>query len=351
MKSFFSIFPTPRFLKFSYVGFDISDGSLKYAEVFDDGKGMGLGKFGEEKFEVTGGDIFENPSLLASIKKVAAEKKITHGKFVLPESVTYLFTTAIEGSTFDEIKNSIEFSLEENVPISAAEALFDFYLLPPKEGEKRQAVVSVVSEANVAKAINMFAEAGITLVSCMVESSSLSRAVVPREDKSAYLLVVLDENETVLAVSSGGFVQFSSTLNAGGSLISNALKKSLKITDAEAEEMKTKKGFLKMGQDADTYAIFANAIGVLRDEIQRILAYWQTHKDVGEKEPIKKIILSGRDALIPGLADYLEMSLEVNTTVADTWTNVSRYKGEVAPLSFEDSVRFGSVVGLSLPNL
>ena len=342
-----NIFPTPRFLKFSYVGVELRHHALRYAELYNDGKGMRLGRFGEKIFPRFP-DILSNEGLKNALREMKEKDGVEYVKCILPEEETYLFTMEVEGTTWEEAKDSIEFHLEENVPISGSEALFEFYILPNQPGSKRKVMVSVVARQTVSKYISFFEECGITPVSFMVESSSLSRAVISKDDLDTSLIVYLSNQKTMCAVVSGGYVQFSSTVNAGGSIITEAIQKYYEVSSEEAEQMKKEKGLLKSEDGSETFSVLANAVSVIRDEIERVSIYWQTHHDKDSHMPIKKIIIVGNDAGIPGFADYLSASLKNEVNIADVWQNIPRYKQEVPPIDYKDSLAFGACLGLSL---
>lgn len=349
MKKFFNLFPTPRFLKFSYVGFEISSNSVRYAEISNEGKGFGLGKYGERAFSPSQ-DIFSNESLKSALKDISQKEKITHIKATLPEESTYLFTIPVQGETYEEIRSSIEFHLEENVPLLANDALFDFYLLPEINGQKK-AVVSAVSASFVEKYISLFRESLLTPVAFMVESSSISRAVVRKDDLDTYIVVYLSDKKTVFSVVSKGFVQFSSTLSIGGSVMTDALSKYFKISEEEAKKIKMEKGFSDKNENNELMFALTNTVSVLKDEIQRIISYWYDHGENTSKEPVKKIILVGSDASIPGFAEYLSLTLKTPVILGNVWENIDKYKIEVPPIEFNDSLSFGACMGLSLTSI
>ena len=72
-KRFFEFFPTPRFLKFSYVGIHIEPEVFHYVELLSDGNDVRLGRFGKESFE-KGDNILTNESLKTALKKIRKEK-------------------------------------------------------------------------------------------------------------------------------------------------------------------------------------------------------------------------------------------------------------------------------------
>ncbi|MFA6050671.1 MAG: pilus assembly protein PilM [Candidatus Paceibacterota bacterium] len=344
LKRFFEFFPTPRFLKFSYVGIHVEPEVLHFAELLSTGDNFRLGRYGYETFE-KGENMLTNESLKAALCKIRDEKGIRYVKAALPEEETYLFTTEVSGVTNREIREEIEFHLEENVPIAGTEALFHYFVVPG-EGEKKKAVVSVVSREVVNRYTTLFADCGITAVSFLVESSALSRAVVKQGDEDTQLMVFVSREKTILAIVSHEFVEFTSTSSFGGASFTSAIQKQFDVTPEEARKIKFAQGLLKSGNDKEEYSFpLANAAAVLRDEIQRVSAYWFKLSG-GNRGAVQKIVLCGRDSTMPGLADYLSISLKTPVTVSDVWCNMPYYKNNVPPISFRDSVSYGTALGL-----
>jgi Tfp pilus assembly PilM family ATPase len=342
LKKFFEFFPTPRFLKFSSVGVDIGVDSLHFAELVGEGEGARLGRYGKEKFEKSE-NMLANPSLKAALERLRKEKKITHVKASLPEEDTYLFTMDVTGDTDTEIRNEIEFHLEENVPLLGSDALFDYYFAP-FEGGKRSVVVSVVPREKVNKYTTLFMDCGITPVSYLVESGALSRSIIKKGSKNIDLMVHLSYSKSILAIAVHGFVEFSSTSSFGGNMFNNAIIKSMNVSEEEARKIKYTKGLLRTNEKGDTLSdALANAMSVLRDEVQRVLLYWQKRPAM---PMISRIILCGKDSSMPGFAEYLATSLNMEVLVGDVWVNIPYYEKVVPPIPFESSLSYGTPLGL-----
>ena len=62
-----NFFPTPRFLKFSYVGMHITNEAIRYVELYNSGSGFKLGRFGIKNFSKPM-PIFENTELKNHLK-------------------------------------------------------------------------------------------------------------------------------------------------------------------------------------------------------------------------------------------------------------------------------------------
>ncbi len=344
LKRFFELFPTPRFLKFSYVGIHIEPEVLHFADLKSNGEDFRLGRYGYETYEKTD-NMLTNESLKAALRKIRDEHGVCYVKAALPEEETYLFTTEVTGVTNRDIRDEIEFHLEENVPIAGNDALFHYFVIPGS-GDKKKAVVSVVSREVVNRYTTLFADCGITAVSFLVESSALSRAVVKQGDEDTQLLVYLSREKTILAIVSHEFVQFTSTSSFGGASFTSAIQKQFDVTPEEARKIKFAQGLLKSGSAKEEYSFpLANVAAVLRDEIQRVSAYWFKLSG-GNMGSVAKIVLCGRDSTMPGLADYLSVSLKTPVSISDVWSNIPYYKDNVPPIKFEDSVSYGTTLGL-----
>lgn len=341
---FFEFFPTPRFLKFSSVGIDIGMDTLHYAEILEGGKSAHLGRYGKEEF-AKGESMLSNESLKDCLKKLRTEKKINFVKASLPEEETYLYTMEITGDTDAEIRSEIEFHLEENVPLSGENVLFDYYFVP-REAGKKTVVVSVVPKEVVQRHITLFTDCGITPVSFLVESGALSRSVIKRGASETDLIVHLSYNKSILAVAVRGFVEFSSTSSFGGNVFNMAIEKDQNVSEEEARKIKYSRGLLKTNAVDDTLSdSLANAMSVLRDEIQRVMIYWQKRP---EAPVISRVILCGKDAGMPGFADYLTVSLKLPVEVGNVWTNIPYYSEVVPPVSFQHSLSYGTPLGLMI---
>ena len=77
--------------------------------------------------------------------------------------------------------------------------------------------------------------------------------------------------------------------------------------------------------------------------------YWETHDSSNpEHEKINRIILCGGDANLAGLADYLQLSMKMKVENADVWINILDTKNSIPEMSFEESLSYATVIGLSL---
>ncbi len=93
-----------------------------------------------------------------------------------------------------------------------------------------------------------------------------------------------------------------------------------------------------------------NTVSVVKDEIKKLIFYWQTHRDQNN-EPGKKIdsiILCGKNAGIIGFDEYLSLTTKTRVILANVWSNTFSFDDYIPPIQFRDSLNFAAVAGLAL---
>ncbi|MDQ5893638.1 MAG: type pilus assembly protein PilM [Patescibacteria group bacterium] len=321
-KTFFKLFPPPKYLNIPYAGVDISDDAIRCIEYSQGHHGYTLHRYGTRILKpgiVDSGYIKDEKALVQELTSLAQELKITTVKASLPEERMYLFKTEVPDTNEDQIRQNIEFKLEENVPLSPADAIFFFDLLPDamNNESKTMVSVSVTPRELVHSYLNAFQAAGLTVVSFEIQAKAIARAVVPRDSKETQLIVNVMNKKTGLYVVSGGVLCFTSTVPWGGELIRNK-----NVTDTSDD-------------------IFS-----LRHEIERVYTYWSEH---GEGQPIKSIIISGHDAAAISQISHISPNPNIQLQVAHVWQNAFSGDHYVPAVTFEDSLDYAIAAGLALP--
>lgn len=360
MKSslFYSLFPTPEFLRMPSVGLDVSDKSVRFLGFTYDGKKLKISQHADKKIEsgiVESGKIKDEAKMkevLASLKK---EYNLQFVRVALPEEQAYLFKMTVPLVKKTELRESILLQLEEYVPIKAADSVFDYEII--KEGaDSYDLQVSVIPTSVAESYVSIFTESGLMPISFEIEAQAIARAMIKGGDMGTYMIIDFGQSRTGISIVSGGAVAFTSTVDIGGFLITQSIAKELSLTTKEAEDIKRKNGLIK-DKDASTgkegkevFSVILNVIATLRDEINKHYIYWHTHKESEgtSVRKIEKIILCGGDSNLPGLPDYLARSMRVNVELGNVWVNVYGEDGGVPEISFKDSLTYATAVGLAL---
>ncbi|MEI6316487.1 MAG: pilus assembly protein PilM [bacterium] len=348
------IFNTPKILLMPAVGIDISDHSVKYAELIQTSRGYELGRFGDITIPsgiVEGGKIVNPPKLAEVLNNLRVEQNLSFVRSALPEEQVYFFRARYPDGTNDVLRETIELSLEDHVPIPAGDAVFDFEIVG-RVGTDVDVSVTVATHVTIESYSDVFRAAGLTLLSLELEASAIARSVISSDDTGAHLIVDFGEARTGVAIVCNGQVYVTSTVSVGGQMLTETVARHMGISQTEAESLKREFGLQRNSAHEELFAILLTNIAILRDEINKHLIYWHTHPDEsGNPRPeITKIFLVGGDSNLPGLPEYMSTSLKIQAVVGDIWTNVNMPSRGIPQLPREASLGYGTSIGLALYN-
>ncbi len=344
-------FPTPSYLAMTSCALDISDQSIKYGELIATPVGLRLGRYGQEKIPpgiVVSGKIENEIELTKILKGLATREHLHFVRVSLPEEQMYLFTLSIPKTSGADLRETILLGLEEHIPLQAIDSIFDFNIISETK-ETTFLEVLAVANSTIESYLSIFKNAGLVPISFELEAQAIARAVIPKDDTSPVMIVDFGESRTGVSIALAGRVLFTTTLDIGGTTLTNMIAKNFSLSFEKAEEMKRSYKLDDASNIDDIFPIILNGISVLRDELGKQYEYWKTHKDEGiTHENISRIILCGGDANLSGLADYLEASMKIKVEDANAWVNISNMDISVPDMSFQESFGYATVLGLAL---
>lgn len=350
--SFNRFFPTPKFLSMPSFGMDISDESIKFIELFKTKNGIKISRYGERKIPrgiIESGKIKNTKRMEEILVSLRKEEGLKSVRVSLPEEQVYLFNLKLDKAGLENIKEGIELSLEEYIPIPPQDAIFDYELLSEDEQSLKLQVAAIPKNV-IDEYLSVFKNSKISAKSFELEAQAILRAVVKKGDSETYMIVDFGEKRTGIFIVSKGIVVFTSTLDVGGVMLTNMIEKNFKISFEEAEKRKKEYGLRRIPANTEIFSVLLNGVSILRDEISKHFLYWHTHKDEEGKDrpPIKKVILCGGDSNLIGLSDYFSVSMKVDVEIANVWINIGDTEKYVPEISFDESLTFASALGLAL---
>ncbi len=353
------IFPTPTFMSFPCVGVDISDTSLKYMQFSREhprDTNLALVNWGDVEIPngvIERGNIHDVSKLSAVLLEMKEKCGAKYVNISLPEEYAYLFETSIAiGASQKEIRDFLEFRLEENVPLSPRDAYFDYSIIGDAEGGKTKRVsVTVYAKATIDGYYEACRMAGIIPLAFEIEAQAIARATIPRELRDTYMIVDFGKTRMGLGIVYREMLMYTSTIDIAGTQLSADMRAVLgDVAESELTTIKNTKGLVRTKDNEMIAGILEKAAQNIVEELSIRSHYWHSRGiDAGERE-IKKVILCGGSANMLGLPEYIAEKLEIPTERAQVWQNAFSLEEYIPQITQKYSYGYATAIGLALKN-
>ncbi|OGZ05494.1 MAG: hypothetical protein A2845_05785 [Candidatus Lloydbacteria bacterium RIFCSPHIGHO2_01_FULL_49_22] len=347
----------PKFLSMPAVGFDISADALRFIELDKNRNGcLEVVRHATRNFPlgiISEGHVRDKKKLQDAIASLAKEHDLSFANISLPEEQAYLANMRIPRVSPGDLHDTIELRLEEHVPISGVDAVFDYVVVgesATKRQENMDVVVSVLPRVVVEEYLDIFSGTGITPKAFEFESQAMARALIPHGDNGTFLVLDIGKMETNVFVAANGVVQFSASLDIGGHYLTQAIERALNVTHDEAEALKVLHGLVGGEKSDAVYHAMLPVVSDLRTRLMRHYSYWQTHHGEKVGGNIECVFITGGGANLRGITEFLGMELAVRVTIANSWVNVCSFETYVPPLTMRESHGYSAAIGLALRN-
>jgi type IV pilus assembly protein PilM len=345
------------------VGLEIGSSHITVARVGNNGsrKLLQLARQALSPGIVSGGEVRDPVGLAAALEELFVKHDLPRRGVRLGLANTRVGVRLLEVEGIDDeaqLENAISFRAHELLSVPVEDAAIDYHVVGNSLDENgqptRRIVVVVAYRDSIDRFVSAADEAGIQIAGIDLEAFALLRAVCePTTERleAAVVAACIGHERTTLAISDGNACEFARVLEWGGSSVTAALARALKISGQEAEELKHA---LSLDPGAApppelTEARSKEALGAVRHEFQELvrellssLRFYQSQQG---SLPIGDVVLCGGTANMTGLAGELERELGLQVRIADPLSRV--VLGEAVDLP-EAAGSFAVAIGLGI---
>lgn len=319
-RSFFDFFPPPEFLAMKPVGISVSSDAVRAVSFKHSAGNTRIDTYFEKILPVdtiVDAEIKRTNDLISILREAKNAVGAKFARIALPEEKSFLFEANVSAQEGMSLRESVEFILEENVPVSPADTVFDFIVVPEeKEDGKEHVVVSVFPRSVIEPYLSIVDQVGITPLAIELDSQSAATAAIASGDNRTYALLIVGKEKGTIAIVKRGVVRFSSTFILNPSIgVGNE--------DGVGDSVK----LLTIGE-----------------EMRKVVSYWQgAKKDKSSK--IDSVLLLGDLKELDGLDAHISETIAVSTKRPNVWQNLFSIDDYVPEISLNDSLKFSSAVG------
>ena len=216
-----------------------------------------------------------------------------------------------------KIERTIGFEIESYIPFDLDEILFDYQIISSSK-EKSDILVGIVRKEFFSSYFDLFRKGAVDPRTIEIDSLSLSNlANLLFKDKEEDIAIIdIGHKKTNVCVVGKGVPQFTRTIIGGGYNITNRIEKAYNISFEQAEELKQKKGYLRieMSDDAgDDEKDLVNTIKLAVDPIVNELMQTIRSYESSSKRKVKEIYFCGGTYRLRNLPQYISAVLGIKS--------------------------------------
>jgi len=317
-----------------FLGIDIGTSAIKIVELSRAGKRRKLDNYGEMKAEALYEKpfrtfekstlSFSNRDVVRALTAVLKEAGFKSSKafFSIPDFSTFFTTISLPAMTDEEIPQAVNYEAPQHIPLPLQSVTLDWQIVEREAGatlntETIKILLVAVPKDVIQQYQQIAAAVGLELLSMEAEVFSLSRALIGEvEKKQTISLIDIGARSTTINIVDNGILRISHSFDTSGSDFTTVIAKGLNTDYAEAELLKKKQGLLAEG-DGSKDAMLP-LIDLIIEEIRKIFSsFFQA-----EGKEVKKIILAGGSAFMPGIVDYFLKNLSKPVEIANPFADI-----------------------------
>ncbi len=337
------------------VGLDIGFSSIKLVALSKEDKNFKLSSLGSIASPQPGMISDAETELEAvadAIKKLLSATKVEQREVIVALPESKVFTRVIDDLPYltdNELSSAILYAAEEFIPMPLSEVNLNWQVLFRSDGKNSPAktvVLVIASPKNaISKYIKVLNLTGLRPRALETETIAITRSLVGNNPFSPSTLIVqLGATTTDFAAVSKGLIWLTRSISTGGMALTRVLSQNFNFELAQAEQYKKVYGLLEDQLEGKVFEALKSIVDIIVDETKRIMQAFETKYP---QNPIKRVVLSGGGAKMPGLVIYFANNLGLEVQEADPWYSITKDKSLISKLS-QDASSYSVAVGLAL---
>ncbi|MBI2594246.1 type IV pilus assembly protein PilM [Candidatus Curtissbacteria bacterium] len=290
-----------------------------------------------------------------SIKRLHKELRLRTSYCVVALSESQIFTRVVEMPNINqkEINSSVKWEAEQYVPIPLSEVRLDWQILNKVSStSSKETKVEVLLVAApliiIDKYLKVLKLAEFYPLALETEITSVARSLVQRTlGAPTTLTISIGAATTDLCIVRGGQISFTRSIATGGNALTRSVANDLGFEINQAEEYMKTYGLDVTKLEGKVTAAIKPVFDIVINEIRRAIAYYIGHRP---DDPIKRVVVTGGVAKLPGLVVHLANTLGLEVQIGNPWEGIKLPANSGQKL-IDNSTTYAVAVGLALKEI
>jgi len=290
-----------------------------------------LARYGEAPLPlgaVRDGEVTERDVVAHAIRELWAHYKFESKDVVIGvgNQRVVVRELSLPAMPLPQLRASLPFQVQDLLPMSTDEALLDFYPTDQFDGENGLTVHGLlVAAVRDTVSANLLAVESAGLRPTMVDLNAfallrcMTRGVLKEQTVA---LVDIGARVTDVMIARNGVPRFIRTLAMGGQDVTDAVARTMSISNAEAESLKRRLGvgFTVPAEYAEVAEVVSNVTQNLVETIRNTFVYYSGNNP---GSLLDSAVLIGGGAHLPGFGQYLASASRLPVSLGDPLEKVT----------------------------
>lgn len=289
----------------------------------------------------------DQQKLMQLVKELVQKSNVSTMNVAVGLPSTKVFTTVVDIERLmpDELSKSIKYQADSLIPTALAESKLDWAVIgdSPADKTKVEVLLSSVTNDFIESRLDMLESIGLNVIAFEPDSMALTRAVVPADAATPYMVIDIGNTATDIIVTMNGAPRLVRAIPTGSEAILRAAMQNLNIDEKQAQQFVFKFGLSKEKLEGQIYHAIIGTVDLLVGEIEKTIKFFQTRYP---QPPLDRIIVTGTASALPEFPLYIANKFALNVEIGNAWRNIS-FPPERQNELLSVSNHFGVAAGLA----
>ena len=330
-----------------FFGLDISTAVIRVVQLRIQASQRVVFRYGKMTFDqkLAADDDYSRQKLAETIREVLIQSQITTRNVVVGLPTQYVFSAVreFENLSAQEVAKTLKFQAELFIPSKAEDSKIDWAILDTnmKDLAKKDVFICSVEKSYVQKQLELLESVNLNVLAFEPNSVALVRSQAV-SDPDSQLLLNTSFYATDVIISYRNQPRLVTSVSVGIFHILKSIVNTLNVDQTNAQQLLFQVGLTDVQTQSLLYSAITSALDILLAQLHQSISYFNGQY----QQTLGQVVVCGDLAYLPGLAAFLQQSLNLPVVNGDAWRNV-KYPPAVQEALQDMSYSFVVACGLA----
>lgn len=310
-----------------FFALDIGSTAIRLVQLKGSGQSRSLVRYGTAPLD-PGVSLSDSPAhqtqLLAAVKKLMQQTGVTTKNVAVGIPSTKMFTTVVDFQNLPEkeLDSAILYQADQFIPTAVDDSKIDWQVIgeSPTDPSKIEIVLASITKTYGESKLNVLESIGLNVIAMEPDAFALSRSLTDASKPEATMILDMGASATDLVITSGGALRLARSIPIGGDTLVKAAEQNLTVDQKQAMQFVYKFGLIQDKLEGQVFKALSGTIDNLITEIDKSVKFFSTRYN---KQPVAKIIVTGRASILPEFPVYLVNKTNLAVEIGNAWMNTN----------------------------